>query len=159
MENQQYCTAAVLDVSQQFDKVWHRGLLFKIKRILLSSYFNLPKSYLNERQFGTKFNWETSSLFHIHSFLSQGSIIGLLLYVLYTSDLPALKETTLGTFADNTATFVANEDPRLASFNLQQHLHIIEKWLKKLKIDVNQSQSSHIRFTLRKGHCTAVNRK
>jgi hypothetical protein len=51
MENQQYFTAAFLDVSQAFDKVWHPGLLFKIKRILPSSYFNLLKSYLNERQF------------------------------------------------------------------------------------------------------------
>jgi len=40
MENQQYCTAACLDLSQAFDKVWHRGLLFKIKRILPSTYFN-----------------------------------------------------------------------------------------------------------------------
>jgi hypothetical protein len=50
MENQEYCTAAFLDVSQAFDKVWHTGLHFKIKRILPSSYFNLLKSYLNERQ-------------------------------------------------------------------------------------------------------------
>jgi len=45
----------------------------------------------------------------------------------------------------------------VALFNLQQHLHIIEKWLKKLEIKVNESRSSHITFTLRKGHCPAVN--
>ena len=44
MEIQQYCTATFLDVRQAFDKVWHPGLLFKIKRILPSSYFNLLKS-------------------------------------------------------------------------------------------------------------------
>ena len=44
MENQQDCTAAFLDFSQAFDKVWHPGLQFKIKRILPSSYFNLLKS-------------------------------------------------------------------------------------------------------------------
>jgi hypothetical protein len=60
-ENQQYCTAAFLGVSQAFDKVWHTGLLLKIKRILPSSYFNLLKSYLNERQFETKFNGETQA--------------------------------------------------------------------------------------------------
>jgi len=31
LEDQQYCTAVFLDVSQAFDKVWHAGLLFKIK--------------------------------------------------------------------------------------------------------------------------------
>jgi len=45
----------------------------------------------------------------------------------------------------------------LASLNLQEHLHIIEKWLKKWKIKVKESKSSHITFTLQKGHCPAVN--
>jgi hypothetical protein len=157
MENQQYRTDAFLDVSQAFDKVWHPGLLFKIKRILITSYFNLLKSYLNERQFETKFKGEISSCFHIHSGVPQGSILGTLLYVLYTSDLPTFRETTLGTFADDTAIFATHEDPTLASLNLQEHLHIIEKWLKKLKIKVNESKSFHVRFTLRKGHCPAVN--
>jgi hypothetical protein len=47
MENRQYCTAVILDVSQAFDK----GLLIKIKRLLPLQYFNLLKLYLNERQF------------------------------------------------------------------------------------------------------------
>jgi hypothetical protein len=47
--------------------------------------------------------------------------------------------------------------PTIASLNLQEHLHIIEKWLKKWKIKVNESKSSHITFILRKGHCPAVN--
>jgi hypothetical protein len=80
-ENQQYCTAAFFDLSQAFDKVWHPGLLFKIKIILPPSYFNLLKSYLNERQFETKIKGETSSRFHIHSGVPQGSILGPLLYV------------------------------------------------------------------------------
>jgi hypothetical protein len=115
------------------------------------------KSYLNERQFETKFNVETSSRFHIHSGVPQGSILGSLLYVLYTSDLPTARETTLGIFADDTAIFATHEDPMIASLNLHDHLHIIEKWLKKWKIKVNESKSLHISFTLRKGHCTAFN--
>jgi hypothetical protein len=75
VENQQYCTATFLDVSQAFDKVWHPGLLFKIRRILPSSYFNLLKSYLNERQFETKINGVTSNSFHIHSGVPQGAFL------------------------------------------------------------------------------------
>jgi len=127
----------ILDVSQAFDKIWHSWLLCKIKRILPSSYINLLKSYLNERQFGTKFNGETSSRFQIHSGVPQGSILDPLLYVLYIYDLPTSRETTLGTFADDTAIFATHEDPTIASLNLQEHLHINEKWLKKWKITVN----------------------
>jgi hypothetical protein len=157
MENQHYCTAAFVDVSQAFDKIWHRGLLLDIKRILPSGYFNLLKLYLNERHFETKINGETSSRFHIHSDVPQGSILGPLLYVLWPSDLPTSRETTLGTIADDTVIFATHEDRTITSFNLQEHLHFIEKWLKKWKIKVNKSKSSHIKFTLRKDHCPAVN--
>jgi hypothetical protein len=57
---------------------------------------------------------------------------------------------------------LANQDePTIASLNLQGqlqhlHLHIIEKSLKKCKIKVNESKSSHIKFTLSKCHCPAV---
>jgi hypothetical protein len=34
---------------------------------------------------------------------------------------------------------------------------MIEKWLKKWKIKVNEPKSSHVTFTLQKGHCLAVN--
>jgi hypothetical protein len=64
----------------------------------------------------------------------------LALYVLYTSDLPTSKGTTLGTFADDTATFATHEDPTIASLNLQEHLNSIEKWLQKWKIKVNESK-------------------
>jgi len=124
----------ILVVNHAFDKVWHPGLLIKIKRILPSSYCNLLKSYLNELQFETKFNGETSSHFHIHSGVPQGRILGPLLYELYTSDLPTFRETTLGTFADDLAIFATHEGHTIASRNLQQHLHIIGKWLKKWKI-------------------------
>jgi hypothetical protein len=147
----------ILDVIQSSNKVWHPGLLFKIKRILPSSYFNLLKSYLNEGQFETKINGKTSSSFHVHSGVPQVSILGPLLYVLYTSDLPTSRQTTLGTFADDTAIYSTHEDPTIVSLNLQEHLHIIEKRLKKWKITANESKSSHIMFTLRKGYCPAVN--
>jgi hypothetical protein len=95
--------------------------------------------------------------FFIHSVVPQGSILGPLLYVLYTCDLPTSRGTTLSTFADDTAIFATHEDPTIASLNLKEHLNSIEIWLQKWKIEVNESKSSHITFTLRKGHCPAVN--
>jgi len=103
------------------------------------------------------FNGETSCQFHIHSSVPQGSILGPLLLVLYTSDSLTSRETTLGTFADDTAIFATHYDPMIASLNLQEHLHIIEKWLKNWNIKVKESKSLHVKFTLRKGHCPAVN--
>ena len=48
--NKEYCTSVFLDVSQAFDRVWHPGLLYKIKKHL-PSLFPLLESYLSNRQF------------------------------------------------------------------------------------------------------------
>jgi hypothetical protein len=37
-ERKEYCTAAFLDVQQAFDRVWHDGLLCKIKQMLPHSF-------------------------------------------------------------------------------------------------------------------------
>jgi hypothetical protein len=44
-----YCSAAFLDISQAFDKVWHTRLLLKIKRSLPYNFYQILKSYLSER--------------------------------------------------------------------------------------------------------------
>jgi hypothetical protein len=114
------------------------------------------KSYLQDRHFVTKFNNETSSRFPIHSGVPQGSILGPLLYTLYTSDLPTSRKTTLSTFADDTAIFATHSESTTASLNLQDHLYNIEKWLQNWKMKVNETKSSHITFILPKGQCPPV---
>ena len=70
--------------------------------------------------------------------------------------MPTSRGTTLGTFADDTAIFATHADPTIVSRNLQEHSHSIEKWLCKWKIKVNESKSTHITFTVRKGLCPPV---
>jgi hypothetical protein len=54
LENKQYCSAAFLDISQAFDKVWHTGLLYKLRRSLPLNYLLILKSYLHSRHFLVK---------------------------------------------------------------------------------------------------------
>jgi hypothetical protein len=73
-----------LDVSQAFDRAWHSGLLYKVKQILPPSYFNLLKSYLNDRQFKIRVGNEISDLQPIKASVPQGSVLGPTLYALFT---------------------------------------------------------------------------
>jgi hypothetical protein len=62
LENKQYCSAAFLDISQAFNKVWHTGLLYKLRRSLPLNYFLILKSYLYRRHFLIKVETEYTEL-------------------------------------------------------------------------------------------------
>ena len=49
LEKKKYCSAIFLDIQQAFDKVWHEGLLYKLKKILPRTYYSILKSYLTKR--------------------------------------------------------------------------------------------------------------
>ena len=156
LDDQQYCSAVFLDVSQAFDKVWHQGLLLKIKQTLPPGCFKILKSYLQNRYFVTTYNNETSPPFPMLSGVPQRSILGPFLYTIYTADIPQSNTTILSTFADDTAIFTTHPDPTLTSANLQDHLHILENWTRKWRLKINETKSSNITFTLRRGQCPPV---
>lgn len=156
LEQKTLCTAVFLDVAQAFDKVWHNGLLHKIKNILPSSYYLLLKSYISERYFQVKFNNSYSNYCKVQSGVPQGSVLGPLLYLIYTADLPTTDDTTIATFADDTALIAVNNDPVMASRQLQHHLDLLQHWLSKWRIKINESKSVQVTFTTRKIICPKV---
>ena len=81
LENKRYCSAAFLDIAQAFDKVWHDGLLYKLKQQLPHHYFQILKSYMEDRKFMVKHREECSELMNIKSGVPQGSVIGPTLYL------------------------------------------------------------------------------
>lgn len=50
-EKKLICTGAFLDVAQAFERVWHKGLLFKLKSIFPSHYNLIFESYLEDGHF------------------------------------------------------------------------------------------------------------
>jgi hypothetical protein len=82
--------------------------------------------------------------------------MGPVLYLLYTSDIPAIADTIIGTFADDTVILSSHEHPEIASEHLQHHLNLLEQWTKKWKIKINESKPAQITFALKKGLCPPV---
>ncbi|KAL4090127.1 hypothetical protein QTP88_025026 [Uroleucon formosanum] len=48
LEEKKYCCGVFLDIAQAFDKVWHKGLLIKLREQLPHTWCALIKSYLSE---------------------------------------------------------------------------------------------------------------
>ncbi|GBP49153.1 RNA-directed DNA polymerase from mobile element jockey [Eumeta japonica] len=156
LEQKEYCSAAFLDVQQAFDRVWHKGLLCKIKKILPHSYYLLMSSYLCDRTFQVKLRDARSSL-HLSSGVPQGSVLGPVLYNIFTSDLPQSPKVAVATFADDAAFLACSRDPKQASTLLQSQLNITHDWLTKWRIKASAPKSHHITFALRLETCPSVN--
>lgn len=156
LEKKQYCSAVFLDVKQAFDRVWHDGLLYKLKLLLPTPYYLLLKSYLDKRKFFVNINEENSEIGVIQSGVPQGSVLGPVLYTLYTSDFPTSDSVTIATYADDTAILASNICPVEASKAIQNQLNNTQSWLNKWNIKVNAEKSIHVTFTLRKEECPAV---
>ena len=155
-EEKKYCSALFIDVSQAFDTVWHEGLLYKIKQLLPLNTHRLLESYIKGRQFTVKENDFISTPQNIKAGVPQGSVLGPLLYLLCTSDLPTNDYTHISTFADDTAIISVHENPTVASQRLQNHISLLEDWLAKWRIAVNEQKCVHITFTLRRQTCPPV---
>jgi hypothetical protein len=151
-ENRRYCSAVCVGISQAFDKVWHIGLFYKLKCTLPHPIFSLLKSYLTDRTFFVKYEAYTK-LYPVLSGVPQGSILGPMLYSIFTADLPETRQTMLATYADDTIILASHENPTEASRLLQTHLDQYAEWLQQWRIKVIETKPVHITFTLKQGTC------
>ena len=90
-------------MSQAFDKVWHKGLIIKLRKTLLKWYCDFLYFYLSDRYFRVKQENEYYDIEKIGAGVPQGIILGPILYLIYTPDLPTDKNYQTATFADDTA--------------------------------------------------------
>lgn len=102
-EERKICSAVFLDVVQALDKVWHDGLLLKLREIFPVQYYLLLESYIKERYFIIKQEEAYSELKEIGAGVPQGSVLTPVLYLLYTRDIPNEKNTVVAMYADDTA--------------------------------------------------------
>jgi hypothetical protein len=156
LEKKQYRTCAFLDTSQAFGKVWHQGLLFKLRKCLSSALFLLIKSYLNNRHFKIHYGSILSSIASINAGIPQGGILSFLLFNIFVSDQPTFADTLVADYTDDKAIISMHENPDLASNYLQLHLDQMTDWYKKWRVKINSSKSVHITFTLKLGLCSNI---
>ena len=80
--------AVAPNISKAFYMVWHAGLLHKLMSSVISGQiFGLSSSFLSSRQLQVVLDWKTSQEYLVNAGVSQGSIIGPTVFLLYINDL------------------------------------------------------------------------
>ena len=77
-----------LDIFKTFDRVWHTGLLHKLKSYRISGQlFGLISSFLSNRQFWVVLDGKSWKGYPVNAGVSQGSILDPTLFLQYISHL------------------------------------------------------------------------
>ena len=130
--------AAFLDISKAFDKVWHEGLLFKLKRNGISGKLLLFISdYLSNRKQRVVLNGMESSWLPIDSGVPQGSVLGPLLFLVYINDLTDDISSNMRLFADDSSLFIKVRDVDESQTQLMEDLEKITNWARQWKMEFN----------------------
>ena len=118
--------AVFLDISKAFDKEWHDGLLFKLNQNGISgSLLKLFEDYLHDRKQRVVLNGFISDYSQIESGVTQGSVLGPLLFLVYINDLTRNINSNVKFFADDTMLFSLVKDPVTSANDLNHDLDMI----------------------------------
>ena len=145
-------TAALFnDLEKAFDSIWHKGLLYKLKKIGLSLQdLKLLSSYLEGRTFKVKVNGTLSTSRQIKAGVPQGGILSPILFLIYTSDIPdhllIRNDVEESRFADDVVSWASDRSRILLNFKLQIAAYVYETWSNKWRMKLNPDKCSIVVF-------------
>ena len=146
--------AVFLDISKAFDKVWHDGLIFKLRQNGVSGrLLQFFQNYLNNRKQRVVLNGSSADYSIIESGVPQGSVLGPLLFLIYINDLERNIKSNVKFFADDTMLFSIVKDPHISAIDLNHDLNIISRWAHQWKMEFNpdpSKQATEVLFSHKK---------
>ena len=118
-----------LDISTAFGRVWHDGLIYKLKLCGVSGQLlYLIQSFLTDPKQQTVLNGKCSSWGNILAGVPQGSILGPLFFFVYINDLTSNLKSIVKLFADDTSLFTVVHEPNAAAEDMNHDLRLISQW-------------------------------
>ena len=142
IDEQKEVRVVFLDASKAFDRVWHAGLLFKLRQLgLTSSLVTWIQSYLSDHKQRVVLEGCSSSWLPVKAGVPQGSILGPLLFLVYTNDITDDITSDIHLYCDDTSLLSVATDPVVAAQRLNDDLNTLYKWSKHSFMVFNPSKT------------------
>ena len=152
--NRSWATGAVaLDISKAFDRVWHAGLLHKLRSYGISGQiFGLVSSFLSNKRLRVVLDGKSPREYPVNAGVPQGFILGPTLFLLYIKDLSDDVICDIAIYADDATLYFKCDQAsdlwqqlELAS-ELESDLRDTVDWDRKWLVDSNAGKTELVSF-------------
>ena len=133
------------DLGKAFDTLDTNILLAKLERYgVRGTPLQLIRSYLSDRSQYVSVNGVNSDPLPVTIGVPQGSILGPLLFIIYTNDIPnADRSVTIACYADDTSAVVGSEAPRCNISKAKETLAKLGEWFSSNKLSLSPSKCKY----------------
>ena len=143
--------AIAIDFSAAFDKVNHKGIVHNLQNIGVGGKFlELCRTFLLGRRQYVSVDGCRSATSAVYSGVPEGSVLGPLFFILYTSSLLLGLSCPNVAYADDTTIYVVIPKPADRA-RLSRLLHLdllfIKQWCKQWGMQLNSSKTKNISFS------------
>jgi hypothetical protein len=140
-----------LDISKAFDRVWHEGLLHKLRCFGIGgSLFEWIASYLKNRRQRVVINGQFSNWSSTYSGVPQGSILGPLLFLVFINDIVEDMECDAFLFADDTSLLETISNTQISFLKINRDLDRLSRWAGQWLVEFNEGKSVYMILSRKK---------
>ena len=149
LDNNESTLAVYLDLSKAFDTIDHTILLNKLEFYgIRGQALDWFSSYLYQRKQFVHYMGNDSHVETIKCGVPQGSVLGPLLFIIYTNDLPGCLNLTKSIlFADDTTIYLSSNNISYLYTTMNGELLKLTDWFRANKLSLNISKTNYILFT------------
>jgi len=141
--------AIFIDIAMAFDRVWHEGFIWLLKRHDIPAYLGAwLVNYLSKRNFSVRIGTALSLLKTILAGVPQGSVLGPLIFIIFFNGIvKRLNATQVALYADDIAAWCASSDFKEITKTLQDFLNDIQEWLSQWRVRLNIDKTNYFTIT------------
>jgi len=153
-KNNQRTFAIYLDLSKAFDTTDHKILINKLEYYgMRGQSLNWFKSYFYDRTQYIQYKGISSEKQCITCGVPQGSVLGPLLFIIYTNDLPlSLTDTKAILFSYDTTLYASSKRPDELYHKINNDLDCPWDWFKANKLSLNIAKTNYMLFPYGNDH-------